>query len=66
MVEPTKKITPIYESNPPNKEENPGYVVSRIVGAVVEEIPESPKEEVPGYVVGKDVSNNTDKEDINS
>ena len=53
MVERTK-VTPIYESNPPNSEENPTYVASRQVGVIVEELPDEPEKEIPRYVVSQE------------
>jgi len=46
----TKEI-PIFESNPKESEDNPRYVVSRQIGAIVEELPDEPKEEIPRYIV---------------
>ena len=45
------KVTPVYESNPPNSEENPAYIVSRVVDVIVEKVPNELKEEVPRYIV---------------
>ena len=44
------KETPIYETNPREDEENPRYIASRQVGAIIEKLPDTPVEEVPRYV----------------
>jgi hypothetical protein len=52
MEEPIKG-TPIYESNPPESEDNPRYVVSRQIGIIPPEpVEESPPEEIPRYIAG--------------
>jgi hypothetical protein len=48
------KVTPVYESNPPNSEENPAYIVSRVVDVIVETVPKEPEEEIPRYVVSQE------------
>jgi hypothetical protein len=48
-VEPTNG-TPIYESNPPELEDTPRYVVSRQIGVIPPEpVEELPPEEIPRY-----------------
>jgi hypothetical protein len=50
------KVTPIYESNPPDSEENPTYCVSKVVGVIVEEIPQEPSEDIPRYIVSQETT----------
>jgi hypothetical protein len=55
MEEPIKG-THIYESNPPESEENPRYVVSRQIGFIPDEVPEQPLEEIPRYIASEEGS----------
>jgi hypothetical protein len=50
------KVTPVYESNPIDSVENPTYCVSKVVGVIIEEVPQKPAEENPRYIASQEAT----------